>query len=98
MKDNFKRICELFSARKIINVGWENCKDEYMSPNETDENYLKFSKDSIIYSIFNNSSNQSSLRQITYKGQMWDIKNNFFWMSKNEMTELKPKQLHRVVQ
>lgn len=88
MKDNFKRICELFSARKIINVGWENCKDEYMSPNETDENYLKFSKDSIIYSIFNNSSNQSSLRQITYKGQMWDIKNNFFWMSKNEMTEL----------
>ena len=38
--------------------------------------------------LFNNSSNQSSLRQITYKDQLWDIKNQFFWMSKNEMTEL----------
>jgi hypothetical protein len=88
MKDNFNRICELFSARKIINVGWENCKDEYMCPNETDENYSKFSNDSIIYSLFNNSSNQSSLRQITYKDKLWDINNNFFWMSKNDMIEL----------
>jgi hypothetical protein len=88
MKDNFNRVCELFLSRKIINVGWENCKDEYMCPNETDENYLKFSNDSIIYSLFNNSSNQSSLRQITYKDQLWDIKNEFFWMSKEEMTEL----------
>jgi hypothetical protein len=88
MKDNFSRVCELFSSRKIINVGWENCKDEYMSPNETDENYLEFSNDSIVYSLFNNSSNQSSLRQITYKDQLWDIKNNFFWMSKEEMVNL----------
>jgi hypothetical protein len=52
------------------------------------ENFKEFMHDSVIYSLFNSASNQSSLRQITYKDQLWDIKNNFFWMSKNEMIEL----------
>jgi hypothetical protein len=88
MKDNFNRVCSLFSARKIISVGWENCKDEYVAPNEINPNYSEFEKNSIVYSLFNNSSNQSSLRRITYKNQIWDIKNQFFWMSKEEIINL----------
>jgi len=33
-------------------------------------------------------SNQSSLRKITYKEKIWDIKNEWFWMSNREMLNL----------
>jgi hypothetical protein len=86
--ENFNKIVSLFSARKLINSNWINQKDEYIAPNILDEKYETFNQSSIIYSLFNNSSNQSSLRQIMYKEQLWDIKNQFFWMSKEEMTNL----------
>jgi hypothetical protein len=86
--ENFHKITNAFASRKLIEPNWVNEKDEYIAPNENDENFKQFSFNSIVYSLFNNSSEQSSLRQITYKDQLWDVKNEFFWMSKNEMTEL----------
>jgi hypothetical protein len=88
IESNFKKVVCHFSARKLIQPIWLNQKDEYLAPNELSENYNNFETDSIIFSLFNGSSEQSSLRQITYKDQLWDIKNQFFWMSKNEMMEL----------
>jgi hypothetical protein len=41
-----------------------------------------------IFSLFENKSNQSSLRQIDYKGSKWDIKNEFFFMSREQMMNL----------
>ena len=87
-KSNFNRVVGLFTSRKLINKNWMNSKDEYLSPNESNENFLSFINDSIIYSLFNSASNQSSLRQIIYKEQFWDIKNEFFWMSVEKMKEL----------
>ncbi len=86
--ENFKKVTIMFSARKLIETTWLNQKDEYFAPNENHEHYQQFTNDSIIYSLFNNSSQQSSLRQITYKDRLWDIKNEFFWMSKEEMMDL----------
>jgi len=87
-KDTFLKSCCVFSARKTIKGDWLNDKDEYLKPNEEHEQYPQFTNDSVVYSLFNNSSQQSSLRQVTYKNQLWDIKNEFFWMSKEEMMEL----------
>ncbi len=67
---------------------WVNWYDEYMAPNESHPLWNQFQYDSIIYSLFESKSNQSSLRQIDYKGKKWDIKNEFFWMSKSEMMDL----------
>lgn len=86
--ENFKKCTLLFTARKIINKNWVNSKDEYVKPNNKHEDYQQFANDSVIYSIFNNGSYQSSLRQVTYKDQLWDIKNEFFWLSKEEMMNL----------
>jgi len=86
--DNFIKGVSLFTARKAIKGDWINDKDEYLAPNETHPNYEQFTHDSIVYSLFNNSSQQSSLRQVDYKEKKWDIKNEFFWLSKNEMLEL----------
>lgn len=88
ISENFKKVVVMFSARKLIVTTWINQKDEYSSPNENHEHYQQFMNDSVVYSLFNNSSQQSSLRQITYKNQLWDIKNEFFWMSKSEMLDL----------
>jgi len=87
-KENIDRIFVGFSVRKMINSTWINEKDEYLGTNETHEEYEQFKYDSLVYSLFNNSSEQSSLRQVGYKGQLWDIKNEFFWMSAERMKEL----------
>jgi hypothetical protein len=88
---NFEKVVSFFTARKSITgkyANWINDKDEYMAPNESHPLWEQFQTDSLVYSLFNTSSNQSSLRQITYKDKLWDIKNEFFWMSKEEMMSL----------
>jgi hypothetical protein len=75
-KNNIMECFVNFTARKLPIVTWVNEKDEFRAPNNTDKN---FKEDSLVYSLFNNSSGQTS------KG---NIKNEFFWMSKNQMKEL----------
>lgn len=87
MDSNFKRVITLFSGRKIIQSNWMNEKDEYFEPNTNTELFRQFYVDSIVYSLFNDSSEQSSLKGIRYKGENWDIKNEFFWMSNREVRE-----------
>jgi hypothetical protein len=88
INDNFNKILCGFSARKLIEPSWVNEKDEYLAPNEEHVSYMIYVNDCLVYSLFNNSSEQSSLRQIEYKSQLWDIKNQFFWMSKDEMINM----------
>ena len=85
---NFTRCTSLFSARKLIEKNWVNSKDEYLAPNTEHEKWQEFVNDSIVYSLFHSASNQSSLRQIDYKGKKWDIKNEFFWLPKDMMLSL----------
>ena len=88
MPQNFEKCCALFTARKNIFGDWINDKDEYIAPNEEHPQWKQFVADSVVYSLFNTSSNQSSLRQVEYKGKKWDIKNEFFFMSKENMLDL----------
>ncbi|NBO23488.1 hypothetical protein EBU94_09160, partial [bacterium] len=86
--DNFKRMMTGFSARKIIKRSWISDKDEFLKPSVDLENYDHFVNDSVVYSIFHIHSFQSSLRQVTYKDKLWDIKNEFFWIPKEDMLNL----------
>jgi len=85
---NFFESVIAFSVRRMIPKSWKNEKDEYLAPNEDHEQFEHFKYDSLIYSLFESKSNQSSLRQVTYKDKLWDIKNEFFWMSVEEMKQL----------
>jgi hypothetical protein len=76
---NFYYGCVMFSVRKLIPPTWINMKDEYYTPNENNSNFENFKLNAVIYSIFNVSSGNVSKD---------NIKNEFFWMSKEEMTEL----------
>ena len=88
IKENFIQCCSLFTAKKLIECNWINSKDEYIAPNEEHESWNTFVADSVVYSLFHSASNQSSLRQIDYKGSKWDIKNEFFFMSREQMMNL----------
>ena len=88
LPQTFNKSISFFSARKLIEKTWINSKDEYLAPNENHPMWQEFVNDSIVYSLFNGSSNQSSLRQIKYHDKLWDIKNEFFWMSKSEIEDL----------
>lgn len=87
-ESNFDKVTIHFAVRRLIVGDWKNWYDEYLSPLENHENFEQFKYDSLVYSLFESKSNQSSLRQVEYKGAMWDIKNEFFWMSANTMKEL----------
>lgn len=88
LPENFDKVCANFAARKLIETNWVNSKDEYLAPNTEHAAYNEFVNDSLIYSLFHSSSNQSSLRNVEYKNKKWDIKNEFFWRSASEMAEL----------
>ena len=87
-KENFEKVNTSFASRKLIVGNWVNSKDEYIAPNEEHPQWKQFVADSVVYSLFHSASNQSSLRQIDYKGSKWDIKNEFFFMPKERMAEL----------
>ena len=88
INENISQVTTLFASRRLIIPTWLNEKDEYFVPNEEHQQFEEFKYDSLVYSLFNNSSEQSSLRQVTYKDKFWDIKNEFFWMSVDEMKQL----------
>jgi len=85
---NFRRCLALFTARKTVKSNWINQKDEYCAPNENHPEYEQWVNDCHVYSLFHSSSQQSSLRDIDYGGKKWDIENEFFWMSSDEMKDL----------
>jgi len=86
--ENLYQCCSLFAVRRIVQGNWINDKDEYLAPCEEKESYKEFCNDSLIYGLFNILSNQSSLRRVEYKGKQWNIFNEFFFMSKEEMMQL----------
>jgi len=88
-KDNFDKVIVAFTARRIIHCNPFNDKDQFMEPTIKDEKIFEsFEKDALVFSLFENKSNQSSLRNIEANGKSWNIPNEFFWMSKSEIEDL----------
>lgn len=80
--NNFERVCVAFTTRKVIQNNWMNDKDEFLAPydykGELKGVWNEFKVDSVIYSLFHSASNQSSLRNIEWMGNNYDIKNEMF--------------------
>jgi len=87
-KENVIKVCALFTARKTITSTWINQKDEYSAPNTEHPDYAQWNKDAVIYALFQKDSRQSSLRNVQYKEKTYQIKNEFFFMSKDELEDM----------
>jgi hypothetical protein len=73
---NVKQCFINFTVRKLPNVNWVNEKDEFILVENIPQNFIN---DSIVFSIFNNSSYQKSTDEYN---------NEFFWMSVDQMKKL----------
>lgn len=91
LPQNFEVATSSFAARKLVVSSWTSECDEYLCPNESHSEYQRFLNDSVVYSLFNPASQQSSLRQVEYDGKVYDVKNEFFWLSRSEIEDLATK-------
>jgi hypothetical protein len=84
LPDNFRRAVALFSARKLVTETWYNQKDEYLIPDEQADGYDDWVDNCHVYTLLHSSNNCTSMRDVLYKGKLWQIRNNFYWKSKSE--------------
>lgn len=87
-RENYKKCCCLFTARKVIKSNWLNQKDNYMIPKTNNLKFKQYESDSIIYSIFANENGISSFRKIKIANKEFNIKNEMFFMSLKEIKDL----------
>lgn len=88
---NFDRVISLYTARRLITnekISWVNSKDEYMIPNTALPEYEHWLSDCLVFSIFDSQSNQSAMREVKLNGKVWDLVNEFFYCSREEMRNL----------
>lgn len=79
---NWRRAVALFSARKLVQETWATQKDEYLRPDEAAPGYEQWVNDCHIYALLHSANNCTAMRDVTYRGKSWRIKNHWFWRSK----------------
>lgn len=84
----FQDSMSCFAARKLVIQSWLNDSDQFSVPDLSHPEYAQWSFDSIIWSLFHTSNQTSSLGDMIYKGQVYDLPNHFYWMSPSEMMEI----------
>lgn len=85
-KDNIDDALAFFTARRSVGVydrDWTTDKDEYISPNINSSGYKKLIANSLIYSLFNDSTHFSGF---SYENKRYY--NTFNFLSKEELIEL----------
>ena len=85
LPETFNDAMALFTARRLIKPNWINWKDEYMDPDKGSEKYIQFQNDSIVYSLFESKSQQTSIRDIQIDNINYNIFNEFFWISRQDI-------------
>ena len=70
---------------------WINDTDTFSRPSDDFQNSIiwrEFVHDCVVFSLFNNKSNQTSLRDFEYDGELYDVPNEWFFMSNKEILQL----------
>ena len=74
--DNFEKAMALFAVKRMPAVGWTNNKDVFYAPRE--EPPAEFVADCVVWSAFAGSNYSVALRNVEYKGAVWQIRNNLY--------------------
>jgi len=75
-KDNFEKAVTLHAVRKIPKPTWLNDRNQFLIPHT--EPTQEFYNDCIIWSLFSSSNQTTSLKNIEYLDNTYEIKNNFY--------------------
>lgn len=82
-KDNFEKAIVIHAVRRCVDVNWENSADQFMRPNK--ELSAQFINDCAAFTLFASSNHTASLRNVCYKNKIYQIENNFFPFSLDEI-------------
>jgi hypothetical protein len=75
-EDNFEKAVTLHAVRKIPKPTWLNDRNQFLTPRK--KLTQEFVNDCIIWSLFASSNETTSLSDVQYLGNTYQIKNNFF--------------------
>ena len=76
IKDNFEQAMVIHAVRRIPKATWINDRDQFMQPNKKlSDNFIS---DCVIWSLFSSSNETVSMRNVEYKGKIYQINNHFF--------------------
>lgn len=87
-ESNIDKGVAAFAAMTLPERNWVVCDDELAAPDESHPDFKQFVMDSYIYSLFKDSYSYQTSTDHDYAGRHWDINNEFFWMSRDEMKAL----------
>lgn len=74
--DNFEKSMVLHAVKKIPQATWENNRDQFFAPvKNLSENFIT---DCVLWSAFADSNYTVSLKDIKYKGNIYQIPNNLY--------------------
>lgn len=85
--DNFERTMVNFAVRRATHHTWINNKDSYHKPDDALDTDKVAIADMVVFSIFNDKNLASSLSNLNYRDNSYDIQNELFWMSKDEIND-----------
>ena len=76
LNENFERAITLHAVKKIPKPTWLNDRNQFLIPHT--EPSKTFTNDCIVWSLFANSNQTSALKNVSYLGNTYQIKNNFY--------------------
>jgi hypothetical protein len=88
---NFERAVAVFVVANTLEHTWLTRKDHLYQPNTCHPKWQQFVADSVVYSLFFKGSDLISFYDAEYYGQLYDIPNEFFWTSIENMEKLAKK-------
>jgi hypothetical protein len=86
-KENFEKAMTLHSVRKIPQPTWLNDRNQFLIPHTEPDK--KFVNDCVVWSLFSNSNQTTALKDVSYLGKIYQIKNHFFPFKIEELKQWK---------
>jgi hypothetical protein len=88
-EDIFEKALALHAVRKIPKPTWMNNRNQFLIPRiEPDANFLS---DCVVWSLFSQSNGTTALKNVSYLGKIFQIQNNLFPYSIDELKTWKIK-------
>ena len=81
--ENFEQCMIVHMVRRLPKATWLNDRDQFMQPNKNLPR--SFVTDAVVWSLFAPSNQTASLRDVAYEGEVYQIRNNFFPFTLEEL-------------
>jgi hypothetical protein len=85
VKENFEKALTLHAVRKIPKQTWLNDRNQFLVPHSEPTN--EFLNDCVVWSLFSSSNETTALKNVSYEGNIYQIKNHFFPFLLEEIKE-----------